>query len=61
MGGPRIEKGIFFCVFSVLGNFVPHKTLRLSIFHRFDLTRKNRAEKPMVGFWVFADSDNIAA
>jgi hypothetical protein len=42
-------------------DFVPRKSLKLRMFRRFDPSQKNRAKKPMVGFWVFAGSGNIAA
>jgi hypothetical protein len=51
-GGPLQKKDTFFRVFSIFGDFVPRKRLKLRMFHRFDPSKKNRAQKPTVGFWV---------
>jgi hypothetical protein len=60
-GGPLQKNYTFFRVFSIFGDFVPRKRLKLRMFHQFDLSKKNRAGKPTVGFLVFEGSGNMAA
>jgi hypothetical protein len=60
-GGPLQKKDTFFRVFPIFRDFSPRKRLKLRMFRRFDPTQKNRAEKPTIGFWVFAGYGNMAA
>jgi hypothetical protein len=55
------KKAFYFALIHVLVVFCVCKLLSVRIFPKIRAAKKNRAEKPTVGFWVLAGSGNIMA
>jgi hypothetical protein len=55
------EKTLFFAIFHVFVVFGVCKWLTVRIFQRKNLSKKNRAQKPTVGFLFSGASGNIVA
>ena len=55
------QKTLYFAFFHVLMDFFVCKLLSGKIFQQMEVSKKNRAKKPTVGFLFSAGSGNIAS
>jgi len=55
------KKALYFALFHVLVVFCVYKLLAGNIFRRMRASKKNRAEKPTVGFLFLGSSGNMVA
>jgi hypothetical protein len=55
------KKAFYFALFHVLVFFFVCNSLSARIFRQIFVSKKNRAKKPTVGFWLLADSGNIVS